>query len=330
MATHTETDRKLKDASIQLQLAVDHIADEDFFRSCINSFISAARSITMVMERESKKNPELKAWYKTQTKEFAEDSIMQFFNQQRVLTMHLGNVKPRSHSIPLRNVAESDDANQEKVSIWVFDDVQAYLPNETGNVLRMCDHYLHVLEDMVNEWRYLKAVSEDPRDVIEQLQAYKTRLEGEILNLRSELDQSKLNLKILNDMLSNLGDSSQTEWVGQLMLRIDRLLDPEYFQRAPGVKPEGSIARNETGSLSQKLVLISPTEAQFGSEAVYATIRNDYARDEAGNPIFDKEFGCVLWGTNLKGGLPTTALVGFRSATEAEQSAFKVYKTLRY
>ena len=127
-----------------------------------------------------------------------------------------------------------------------------------------------------------------------------------------------------------MGDSSQTEWVNQLTLRIDRLLNPEYFQKAPGVKPEGTVARNETGSFRLYTILISPTEAQSGSEGVYATIRNDYARDESGNPIFDKEFGYVLWGTNLKGALPNNGIVGFSSAIQAEEAAFAVYKTLRY
>lgn len=97
MSTLTETEIKLRDAAIQLQLAVDHINDEDYFRACINSFISFARSVTMVMEKESSKNPELLEWYKANTDVFANDPVMKFFNDQRVHTIHRGNVKPKSH-----------------------------------------------------------------------------------------------------------------------------------------------------------------------------------------------------------------------------------------
>jgi hypothetical protein len=305
------------------------MADEDFFRSCINAFISAARSITMVMERESKKNPELWAWYKSQTERFAGDAVMQFFNEQRVLTIHRGNVKPKAQHIPLQNKAVAE-ANHGTVSIWVFDNVNASVPDETGNVLRMCDDYLQSLERMVIEWRYLKAVSEDPRDVIDRLQVQSSRLRGEILGLRSELDQAKLTLELLNDILKNKGDHSQDEWVNQLSVRISRMLNPEYFQKAPGVKPKGAVARNKTGSLKLYTILVSPTEAQSGSEGVYATIRNDYAKDDTGDSVFDKEFGYALWGTNLKGPLPHNEIIGFSSAIEAERAALAVYKILRY
>jgi hypothetical protein len=330
VSTVTETEIKLKDAAIQLQLAVDNMADEDVFRSCVNSFISTARSVTMVMEKESKGNPELWAWYKSQTDRFAVDPVMRFFNEQRIHTVHRGNVKPKSQSIPLRNTTDPADVNQQTVSIWVFHNVQEYLPEETGNVFRMCDHYLAQLNGMVAEWRYLKAVIEVPRDVIDQLQSDRARLQGHILGLRSELDQAKLTLELLNDILKAKGDGSQTEWVQQLTLRIDRLLNPEYFQKAPAVRPLGTVAFNKTGKLRIYTILVSPTEAiTEDAEGVYATIRNDYAKDEDGNPIFDKEFGFSLWGTNLKGPLPS-GLVGFSSSSQAEQAALSIYKTLRY
>lgn len=167
--TLTETEIKLRDAAIQFQLAVDHIDDEDYFRACINSFISFARSITMIMEKESSKNAELLSWYKKHTDEFAIDPLMRFFNEQRVLTVHLGNVRPKAQSVPLRSRMPPDDSSVEPtMSIWVFDNVQAYLPNETGNVFRLCEQYLQRLTRLVQEWLYLRAVTEAPRKVIEE------------------------------------------------------------------------------------------------------------------------------------------------------------------
>ena len=50
MSTITETQLKLRDASIQMKLAIDNIGDEEIFRSCVNAYILAARSIFDVMK----------------------------------------------------------------------------------------------------------------------------------------------------------------------------------------------------------------------------------------------------------------------------------------
>lgn len=328
----TETEIKLHDASIQFQLAIDHIADENFFRSCINSFISFARSITMVMEKESSKNPELLAWYKENTAKFAKDPLMKFFNDQRVHTIHKGNVKPKAQSIPIRNpLSKTETSEYSDMSLWVFDNVEEYLPGETGNVFRLCEKYLQLLTKMVQEWKYLKEVTESPREVIEQLQAERRKLKGWIFALSSELEQARITLDLLNDVLKNKGDNSHDSFVSDLIIRFDRLLNPDKYANAPAVQPrKGTVAFNDTGSLKIHTILVSPTEADGkGAEGVYATIRNDYAKDEKGNPIFDKEFGFLMWGTRLKGNLPSET-AGFKTAKEAEEAALKIYKLLRY
>jgi hypothetical protein len=84
----SDTQLKLRDAGIQMKLALRNARDDDFFRSCVNAFISAARSVTMVMERESADSPALLSWYKDQTSVFAQDPLFRFFNNQRVHTIH--------------------------------------------------------------------------------------------------------------------------------------------------------------------------------------------------------------------------------------------------
>lgn len=57
----TETEMKLRDAATQMKLALEHMTDDEVVRSCVNSYISLARSVTFVMQRESADHPELKA-----------------------------------------------------------------------------------------------------------------------------------------------------------------------------------------------------------------------------------------------------------------------------
>jgi hypothetical protein len=183
---------------------------------------------------------------------------------------------------------------------------------------------------MVQEWRYLKDVIENPRAVIDQLQADKRRMRGQIGWMRSELQQAKLTLETLNAAAKARGYDAEDSFVKSLVNRIDRLLDREKFEKANTAKPKkGTPLFNETGTLSVYTILISPTEAGDDTEGVYATIRNDYAKDETGEPIFNKEWGFWMWGSQLKGQLPPITQ-GFTSQKEAEEAAFRIYKTLRY
>jgi|GEM_PF-6518867 len=67
------------------------------------------------------------------------------------------------------------------------------------------------------------------------------RLETEISALRNVLDQAQLTLSLLNDILKNKGDSSHDGFVQQLLVRIDRLLNPVYIVESPLDKKETQI-----------------------------------------------------------------------------------------
>jgi hypothetical protein len=81
--------------------------------------------------------------------------------------------------------------------------------------------------------------------------------------------------------------------------------------------------------LAVHTILVSESEAApDGHEGVYATIRNDYARDDNGRPLYGKEYGFQMWGVRLKGPLPETT-AGFSSVEEAEEAARNAYKDIR-
>lgn len=81
--------------------------------------------------------------------------------------------------------------------------------------------------------------------------------------------------------------------------------------------------------LAVHTIVVSETEATAdGKEGVYATIRNDYARDETGKPIYGKEYGFQLWGVQLKGPLPEET-AGFSTVENAEEAARRAYKDIR-
>lgn len=81
--------------------------------------------------------------------------------------------------------------------------------------------------------------------------------------------------------------------------------------------------------LAVHTIVVSESEATpDGKEGVYATIRNDYARDDNGRPVYGKEYGFQMWGVKLRGPLPETT-AGFSSVEEAEEAARNAYKDIR-
>jgi hypothetical protein len=79
-----------------------------------------------------------------------------------------------------------------------------------------------------------------------------------------------------------------------------------------------------------KIVLLSKTEATpQGAEGVYATISNDFAKDENGKPIYGKEYRYLMFGANLHGPIPEDLRGGFGSFEEAETAARTEYREWR-
>jgi len=154
MAAITETQLKLRDAGIQMKLAIENTSDEVIFRSCINAFIMASRSILEVMKEESQTNQQLLEWYEQQVSNLKQMPIERFFFQQRELTMHRGNVKPRSLTAPIKNfVANGEQIFDEgTLMAWIFDGIEEFIPGDSGNVLRLCDQHFFILKPLVHAW----------------------------------------------------------------------------------------------------------------------------------------------------------------------------------
>lgn len=164
-----------------MRLAIANSDDDILFRSCINGYLALARSVTMVMERESG-GGELRYWYKQKAAELGASPLFRFFNSQRVYSIHKGVVNPQSRAIEteeatfwyeqtdagrklagtmtllsenppvhLDDIFHVDGANQ-RVTVWLFDDVGEFIPSDTGNVLRLCESYFVALKSFVQEW----------------------------------------------------------------------------------------------------------------------------------------------------------------------------------
>jgi hypothetical protein len=184
----SETRLKLRDAATQMRLALKTPADDEIVRSCINAFISAGRSVTFVMQRESQVAPELKAWYEQRQTRLAQDPLFGFFNSQRVYSIHKGVIQPGKTVIGVRDLEERTQiaatgkplkswsmilgreagpttmvgdvlfgTGPGQVIAWRFDEVDAFLAGDSGNVFRLCESYYRALLALVEDWEAVRS-----------------------------------------------------------------------------------------------------------------------------------------------------------------------------
>jgi hypothetical protein len=137
-----------------MKLAIDNIGDEEVFRSCVNGFISAMRSIPDVMTVESEPDPLLSSWVSTRISQLKKLPIVRLFGQQRDITIHRAAVRPRAISAPISNMVMNGQEvpGEGTMSAWFFDGVDKYIPNDNGNVPRLCEQYFLLSKAMVHEW----------------------------------------------------------------------------------------------------------------------------------------------------------------------------------
>lgn len=146
---------KLRDAATQMELALEHMMDDEVVRSCVNSYISHARSVTFVMQRESADNPDLKAWYEERMSSLKESPLLKFFNASRVYSIHKGVIAPVAHTAPIHNFKINgvlQPPTKRTMTFLRFDGIEEFIPGSSGGVFRLCEEYFVVLKTLVDEW----------------------------------------------------------------------------------------------------------------------------------------------------------------------------------
>ncbi len=150
----TETQVKLEDARTQLEIAHSNVTNARIVRSCVNSFISLARSVTFLMQKESADLTELTAWYEKRMAHLKKLPVMIFFENKRTHTIHLGNVHVNLYSLEVQNIMHEGRliGKTGTVNVWQFDDAEQYIPGSNKNMFTICKEYLSTLEALVTDW----------------------------------------------------------------------------------------------------------------------------------------------------------------------------------
>ena len=159
MTRMKETEVKLRDAKIQLDLAMsrENVGNFEVVRSCINAFISDGRSVTFTMQKESGSSEKFLRWYEKKQAKMKDDPLLNFFNEQRVISIHHRSVQPLQITINIAKVEH--DGKTVGVGgvalVYEFDDFDKVIAGDNGNVFRHCLEYYNYLSELVSEWKEL-------------------------------------------------------------------------------------------------------------------------------------------------------------------------------
>lgn len=121
--THTEI--KLNEAKYFLEQMKQHIDSPEEFVYNLSAFLSAARSVTFIMQNEFSKIPEFREWYRRKQKKMENSELFRFFNGLRVAAIH------RKVVIPNRNVKIEFTE-----TITVGDSIVVEARDKDGNLLQ--------------------------------------------------------------------------------------------------------------------------------------------------------------------------------------------------
>ena len=90
------TQQKYNEAEYFLEMMKENIENRQKFEYNIHAFTSAARSVTLVLQKEISKNPEFYDWYHKKRISMKRDELFNIFKNMRNCAIHEGRIDMRS------------------------------------------------------------------------------------------------------------------------------------------------------------------------------------------------------------------------------------------
>lgn len=147
----SNTRQKLLEAQYFLERMNENQTNGPAFRYNLSAFLAAARSVTMVMQKEFKKVSGFAQWYDKKRLEMRADQTMRYLNKRREVTIHQRPV-PFHYAIRLDVYLAPIGSNKHSYSKvqWYFSD----LPDPNKDVFTICKEYIKNLEHVVEECEF--------------------------------------------------------------------------------------------------------------------------------------------------------------------------------
>jgi len=121
----SDTRDKLQESRYFLERMTLTQAERNAFKYNLSAFLSASRSVTLIMQKEYDKISGFKRWWPEKQKEIRSDDAMRLLNEKRVMTIH---------TQPVRLRGQVDISIKEHITI--SDSVSIVLTHADGTVER--------------------------------------------------------------------------------------------------------------------------------------------------------------------------------------------------
>ena len=173
------TQQKYDEAEYFLEMMKENIEDRQKFRYNLSAFVSAARSVTFVLQKEFSKNPEFDEWYSKKQMQMKRDNLFIFLKEKRNYVLKMegtidtraeisetidlpmapsvsfeatvikadGTIENEKHSEPPAKPKLTSKPNDTGETKWFFKDWSE--PDE--DVVTLCERYIKKLKIIVEE-----------------------------------------------------------------------------------------------------------------------------------------------------------------------------------
>lgn len=91
-----DTTQKYNEAEYFLGLMKENVEDRQKFKYNFSAFVSAARSITFLLQKEVSKNQGFDEWYCKKQMQMEQDELFKFFKKKRNYILKEGLINPRA------------------------------------------------------------------------------------------------------------------------------------------------------------------------------------------------------------------------------------------
>lgn len=169
-----DTQEKLEEAKYFLHQMESDLINISHFKFNLSAFLSAARSVTFIMQNEFSEMKGFSDWYGSQQKKFEKNPLMKMMNEKRRISIHQVPIRPRKethvthhdqvtltdsltafvlHADGSAEIRQSEPKQTEKIDkidpevkhLWYFDDF------DSKDVITLCTEYLDLLKNIVSE-----------------------------------------------------------------------------------------------------------------------------------------------------------------------------------
>lgn len=187
---------KYDEAEYFLEMMKENIEDRQKFRYNLSAFVSAARTITFVLQKEFSKNPKFNKWYPKKQMQMSRDKLFEFFNDKRNNIIHEeGTIYTRAEISKTINLSMAASVSFEAIVIKADGTIE----NEKDSELPSKPKLTPKLNDTEETKWFFKDWSEPDEDVIALCARYIKELKIIVEEAASKFDEANSPQKQLAD-----------------------------------------------------------------------------------------------------------------------------------